>query len=152
METIWSSGSWWMLGPISARLSLRISGLFIWPSHLHLGWHDARSKHMVSLRGSKFGSRVAMLCCNPSHITRPGPGAGVQVNRFGNPTDERFPLSQPGSRFNRGGQWASNYPPFRWPSSRLEGLSLRLGSDRKYRFLMIASGPRMSRIICWDAH
>ncbi|KAB8267519.1 armadillo-type protein [Aspergillus minisclerotigenes] len=36
-------------------------------------------KHMVSLRGSKFGSRVAMLCCNPSHITRPGPGAGMQV-------------------------------------------------------------------------
>ncbi|KAE8134902.1 armadillo-type protein [Aspergillus pseudotamarii] len=36
-------------------------------------------KHMVSLRGSKFGSRVAMLCCNPSHITRPGPGAKYQA-------------------------------------------------------------------------
>ena len=34
-------------------------------------------KHMVSLRGSKFGSRVAMLCCNPNAITRPGPGAMV---------------------------------------------------------------------------
>ncbi|EGC48257.1 pumilio family RNA binding repeat protein [Histoplasma capsulatum var. duboisii H88] len=70
-------------------------------------------KHMVSLRGSKFGSRVAMLCCNPSHITRPGPGAGVQVNRFSNPGGEdRFPATQPAGRFNRG-QWGSSYPPFR---------------------------------------
>lgn len=30
-------------------------------------------KHMVSLRGSKYGSRVAMLCCNPASHTRPGP-------------------------------------------------------------------------------
>jgi hypothetical protein len=30
---------------------------------------------MVSLRGSKFGSRVGMLCCNPAYATRPGPGA-----------------------------------------------------------------------------
>ncbi|KAF2129027.1 ARM repeat-containing protein [Dothidotthia symphoricarpi CBS 119687] len=30
-------------------------------------------KHMVSLRGSKYGSRVAMLCCNPALATRPGP-------------------------------------------------------------------------------
>ncbi|OJD22349.1 hypothetical protein ACJ73_06305 [Blastomyces percursus] len=71
-------------------------------------------KHMVSLRGSKFGSRVAMLCCNPSHVTRPGPGAGVQVNRFSNPGGEdRFSGSQSTGRFNRGGQWSANYPPFR---------------------------------------
>ncbi|KAL2368708.1 hypothetical protein RJ035_007332 [Blastomyces gilchristii] len=71
-------------------------------------------KHMVSLRGSKFGSRVAMLCCNPSHVTRPGPGAGVQVNRFSNPGGEdRFSGSQSSGRFNRGGQWSANYPPFR---------------------------------------
>ncbi|OJD11497.1 hypothetical protein AJ78_07742 [Emergomyces pasteurianus Ep9510] len=71
-------------------------------------------KHMVSLRGSKFGSRVAMLCCNPSHVTRPGPGAGVQVNRFSNPGGEdRLPGSQPTGRFSRAGQWSSNYPPFR---------------------------------------
>ncbi|KAL2013423.1 hypothetical protein VTN00DRAFT_948 [Thermoascus crustaceus] len=71
-------------------------------------------KHMVSLRGSKFGSRVAMLCCNPSHTTRPGPGAGVQVNRFGNPNDDRFQMTgQPGGRFNRSNQWNSSYPPFR---------------------------------------
>jgi hypothetical protein len=50
------------------------------------------SKHMVSLRGSKFGSRVAMLCTNPASITRPGPG--VIVNPFGAP-------GQP-----RGGHWA----------------------------------------------
>ncbi|KAF5019351.1 hypothetical protein F66182_8640 [Fusarium sp. NRRL 66182] len=33
-------------------------------------------KHMVSLRGSKFGSRVGMLCTNHAVATRPGPGAG----------------------------------------------------------------------------
>ncbi|RSL97330.1 hypothetical protein CEP52_010956 [Fusarium oligoseptatum] len=33
-------------------------------------------KHMVSLRGSKFGSRVGMLCTNHAVTTRPGPGAG----------------------------------------------------------------------------
>ncbi|CEJ62082.1 Putative Pumilio-family RNA binding repeat protein [Penicillium brasilianum] len=47
-------------------------------------------KHMVSLRGSKFGSRVAMLCCNPSHATRPGPGTGIQVGRFSHFNDERI--------------------------------------------------------------
>ncbi|KAL9620277.1 MAG: hypothetical protein Q9160_005176 [Pyrenula sp. 1 TL-2023] len=44
-------------------------------------------KHMVSLRGSKFGSRVAMLCCNPLQTTRPGPG--VVVNPFGVPGQPR---------------------------------------------------------------
>ena len=33
-------------------------------------------KHMVSLRGSKFGSRVGMLCTNHAVATRPGPGVG----------------------------------------------------------------------------
>lgn len=69
---------------------------------------------MVSLRGSKFGSRVAMLCCNPNHVTRPGPGAGIQINRFGNPNDERFPVGMSGGRMNnRSSQWGGNYPPFR---------------------------------------
>ncbi|POS77828.1 pumilio-family RNA binding repeat protein [Diaporthe helianthi] len=36
-------------------------------------------KHMVSLRGSKFGSRVGMLCTNPAVATRPGPGVGPIV-------------------------------------------------------------------------
>jgi len=49
-------------------------------------------KHMVSLRGSKFGSRVAMLCCNPASATRPGPGA--MVNPFGAP-------GQPRNQFTR---------------------------------------------------
>ena len=40
---------------------------------------------MVSLRGSKFGSRVGMLCCNPAYATRPGPGVGPPVNRFNGP-------------------------------------------------------------------
>lgn len=50
-------------------------------------------KHMVSLRGSKFGSRVAMLCCNPASATRPGPGA--MVNPFGAP-------GQPRTQYTRG--------------------------------------------------
>lgn len=90
---------------------------------------------MVSLRGSKFGSRVAMLCCNPNHITRPGPGAGMQISRFGNPndsrysnlndsrygnhndarygspSDDRFPINIPSGR--AGGRASSYYPPFR---------------------------------------
>lgn len=69
---------------------------------------------MVSLRGSKFGSRVAMLCCNPSHATRPGPGAGIQVGRFSNFNDDRFQVaSQSSGRFSRGSQWNPTYPQFR---------------------------------------
>ena len=37
---------------------------------------------MVSLRGSKYGSRVAMLCCNPAMATRPGPPSILP--RYGN--------------------------------------------------------------------
>ncbi|KAF3894068.1 Pumilio-family protein RNA binding repeat domain containing protein [Trichophyton interdigitale] len=70
-------------------------------------------KHMVSLRGSKFGSRVAMLCCNPNHVTRPGPGAGIQINRFNSPSEDRGAGSMNGARYNRSSQWSSNYPPFR---------------------------------------
>ncbi|BCS27505.1 Pumilio-family RNA binding repeat-containing protein [Aspergillus puulaauensis] len=71
-------------------------------------------KHMVSLRGSKFGSRVAMLCCNLSHTTRPGPGTGVQMGRFNNFNDDRFQApTQHVARFSRGSQWNPNYPPFR---------------------------------------
>ncbi|KAN0072566.1 Armadillo-type fold [Elaphomyces granulatus] len=71
-------------------------------------------KHMVSLRGSKFGSRVAMLCCNPSHATRPGPGAGVQVSRFGGPNDDRLQMTgAPGGRFSRNNQWNPGYPAYR---------------------------------------
>ncbi|KAF2491852.1 ARM repeat-containing protein [Lophium mytilinum] len=46
-------------------------------------------KHMVSLRGSKYGSRVAMLCCNPAFTTRPGPPAGMQLNRYNSGTSNR---------------------------------------------------------------
>jgi hypothetical protein len=38
-------------------------------------------KHMVSLRGSKFGSRVGMLCCNPIY-NRPVPGPPSPTSRF----------------------------------------------------------------------
>ena len=39
---------------------------------------------MVSLRGSKFGAKVGMLCCNPAYATRPGPGAGPYISRYSN--------------------------------------------------------------------
>ena len=51
------------------------------------------SKHMVSLRGSKFGSRVGMLCCNPAYATHPGPGAGLAPSRYassGNQPSTRY--------------------------------------------------------------
>ncbi|KAF2730524.1 ARM repeat-containing protein [Polyplosphaeria fusca] len=51
------------------------------PTHRELVGSHVR-KHMVSLRGSKYGSRVAMLCCNPALTTRPGPPAGMQINRY----------------------------------------------------------------------
>ena len=40
-------------------------------------------KHMVSLRGSKYGSRVAMLCCSPAFTTRPGPPGPLSRARIG---------------------------------------------------------------------
>ncbi|KAI4863705.1 ARM repeat-containing protein [Hypoxylon rubiginosum] len=45
-------------------------------------------KHMVSLRGSKFGSRVGMLCTNPAVVTRPGPGVSAGLGRM--PSGPRF--------------------------------------------------------------
>ncbi|USP80842.1 hypothetical protein yc1106_08116 [Curvularia clavata] len=54
------------------------------PHHRELVGGHIR-KHMVSLRGSKYGSRVAMLCCNPALTTRPGPPVGM-LPRYGNPT------------------------------------------------------------------
>ncbi|KAJ5271905.1 hypothetical protein N7524_005174 [Penicillium chrysogenum] len=71
-------------------------------------------KHMVSLRGSKFGSRVAMLCCNPSHATRPGPGAGMQIGRFNSFNEDKLTTTGPSSgRFGRGHQWGPHYAPLR---------------------------------------
>ena len=46
-------------------------------------------KHMVSLRGSKYGSRVAMLCCNPAVATRPGPPTGISIGRSSGGYNER---------------------------------------------------------------
>jgi hypothetical protein len=42
-------------------------------------------KHMVSLRGSKFGSRVGMLCCNPIYNRQPHgpPSPTSRFARFG---------------------------------------------------------------------
>ncbi|KAI9742441.1 MAG: hypothetical protein M1818_003975 [Claussenomyces sp. TS43310] len=48
-------------------------------------------KHMVSLRGSKFGSRVGMLCTNPAIATRPGPGVGPAIGtRMTQPGNTRY--------------------------------------------------------------
>jgi hypothetical protein len=44
-------------------------------------------KHMVSLRGSKYGCPVALLCCDPALLTRPG--HGVVANPFGAPGQPR---------------------------------------------------------------
>ncbi|KAL8791359.1 MAG: hypothetical protein Q9195_005897 [Heterodermia aff. obscurata] len=51
------------------------------PTHREIVASHIR-KHMVSLRGSKFGSRVGMLCCNPAYATHPGPGVGLAPNRY----------------------------------------------------------------------
>ncbi|KAI6249141.1 Meiotic coiled-coil protein 2 [Erysiphe necator] len=48
------------------------------PQHREIVAQHIR-KHMVSLRGSKFGSRVGMLCTNPAIQTRPGPGVGPAI-------------------------------------------------------------------------
>ncbi|KAI9671149.1 MAG: hypothetical protein M1817_003656 [Caeruleum heppii] len=53
------------------------------PQHREIVANHIR-KHMVSLRGSKFGSRVGMLCGNHAFATRPGPGVGPPMSRFGN--------------------------------------------------------------------
>ncbi|KAJ5775972.1 uncharacterized protein N7511_000983 [Penicillium nucicola] len=82
------------------------------PSHQREVVASHIRKHMVSLRGSKFGSRVAMLCCNPSHATRPGPGAGMQIGRFNNFNEDKFSTTtQSSGRFGRGNQWGPNYAP-----------------------------------------
>ncbi|KAK4975619.1 hypothetical protein LTR66_010943 [Elasticomyces elasticus] len=63
-------------------------------------------KHMVSLRGSKYGSRVAMLCCNPAVTTRPGPPAGLPTlmrNNSGYSERSQYPVA------NRGGMYGGAY-------------------------------------------
>lgn len=67
-------------------------------------------KHMVSLRGSKFGSRVAMLCSNPNHITRPGPGTGLQVSRYNGAGEDRYAASlAPNTKFTRNQMGGSTF-------------------------------------------
>ncbi|KAL2017804.1 hypothetical protein VTK56DRAFT_1667 [Thermocarpiscus australiensis] len=52
-------------------------------------------KHMVSLRGSKFGSRVGMLCTNHAVATRPGPSVGPAMTG----------RMAPGQRYGGGGHY-----------------------------------------------
>ncbi|KAF2006182.1 ARM repeat-containing protein [Amniculicola lignicola CBS 123094] len=77
------------------------------PHHRELVASHVR-KHMVSLRGSKYGSRVAMLCCNPAVATRPGPPAGMQVNRYSTHSVHRG-----GGGGGGGGGGSSNYGGYR---------------------------------------
>lgn len=57
-------------------------------------------KHMVSLRGSKYGSRVAMLCCNPLSATRPGAPAGFQLNRYNSNTSSNSSMGNGRAPYN----------------------------------------------------
>ena len=57
-------------------------------------------KHMVSLRGSKYGSRVAMLCCNPAFATRPGPPTGLPPSRSSSRYGDFFSADTGRSYFN----------------------------------------------------
>ncbi|TVY53600.1 Meiotic coiled-coil protein 2 [Lachnellula cervina] len=61
------------------------------PQHREIVAQHIR-KHMVSLRGSKFGSRVGMLCTNPAIQTRPGPGVGPSI---GTPVPRMAPQQPP---------------------------------------------------------
>ncbi|KAK4963143.1 hypothetical protein LTR10_000771 [Elasticomyces elasticus] len=82
-------------------------------------------KHMVSLRGSKYGSRVAMLCCNPAYATRPGPPSGLpaptrSTTRYGDYFGGSEPPRQYAERpyggnerqYGMGGR-SSGYPSYR---------------------------------------
>ena len=55
---------------------------------------------MVSLRGSKYGSRVAMLCCNPAVATRPGPPTGMSLSRNNSSYGDRFGSDMTRAYFN----------------------------------------------------
>ncbi|KAK5136495.1 hypothetical protein LTR08_003140 [Meristemomyces frigidus] len=73
-------------------------------------------KHMVSLRGSKYGSRVAMLCCNPAFATRPGPPTNMPPSRSN--SSSRFGDyfgADPGRSYERpyGGIARNNYSGYR---------------------------------------
>ncbi|KAE9988096.1 hypothetical protein EG328_000566 [Venturia inaequalis] len=50
-------------------------------------------RHMVSLRGSKYGSRVAMLCTNPQFTIRPGPPSMPARSNYYSP-GPGYPQSQ----------------------------------------------------------
>ena len=60
-------------------------------------------RHLVSLRGSKYGSRVAMLASNTATQTRPGPPQGLTSGRFNYNNNSNGGL-QPnqGARLGRG--------------------------------------------------
>ncbi|KAL8640353.1 MAG: hypothetical protein Q9228_002721 [Teloschistes exilis] len=78
-------------------------------------------KHMVSLRGSKFGSRVGMLCCNPAYATHPGPGVGMSSTRYSSAPAQ-------GPRFGGAYPIASYYPVS--PSEAVILLELYVAEDQ----------------------
>jgi hypothetical protein len=54
----------------------------LWSSTAAVRLTTGDSKHMVSLRGSKYGSRVAMLACNQTSLTRPNVPATMPPPRL----------------------------------------------------------------------
>lgn len=52
------------------------------PQHLHNAVSSQIRQHMVSLRGSKYGSRVAVMCNNPGFL-RPTPARGAPASNPG---------------------------------------------------------------------
>ena len=83
-------------------------------------------RHMVSLRGSKYGSRVAMLCTNPAVATRPGPGSGhaAAVDRAPGGIGRGFPERGPWVA-SRGASY--DY----WPASVITTSICRLSGHRE---------------------
>jgi hypothetical protein len=69
---------------------------------------------MVSLRGSKYGSRVAMACTNHAQQTHPGPPTGIPTRFHGNNGHRGLPVGRGnGPLANRGPpmQVANRGPP-----------------------------------------
>ncbi|KAF2462361.1 armadillo-type protein [Lineolata rhizophorae] len=86
------------------------------PQHRDLVATHVR-KHMVSLRGSKYGSRVAQLCTNPMSVIRPGPGMHglpmARVHHHHAPHSNNAHHAAPHHVTNRSGAYGAVPPSWR---------------------------------------